>query len=176
MTGRFAITCALVLLFANRLAAAEYIPPAPEHDFNDFAGIIQPATARQFDDELVQFAKTGGVRVVIAIFPVMQSRADVETYAKSVADAWRSADQTKRKTIVLLVFMKDHLMSIQTDPSLEKSVPDSLCQDIIDHEMLPHFTKEDYNGGITAAINALTAALHGEYQPAPRPSASAASN
>ena len=72
---------ALLLAFLSPFArAAETIPAAPRDHFNDYAGIVSPAAARQLNDELTQFERTTSNQIVVAIFPRMESDSSIEDY------------------------------------------------------------------------------------------------
>ena len=55
-------------------------------------------------------------------------------------------------------------MRIATGYGLEGALPDALCKRIIDQEITPRFKQGDFNGGLTAGVNAILAATKGEYK------------
>ncbi|MBV8141739.1 MAG: TPM domain-containing protein, partial [Verrucomicrobia bacterium] len=55
-------------------------------------------------------------------------------------------------------------MRIQTGYGLEGALPDAICKRIISDEMAPRFREGDFDGGVTAAVNAMIAATRGEYK------------
>ena len=52
---------------------------------------------------------------------------------------------------------------IATGYGLEGILPDAVCKEIVDLEMIPHFKKNDYYGGVVAALNIIMPVAAGEY-------------
>lgn len=153
----------LAILVPAILFAAETIPPAPPNHFNDYAGVVPPATAQQLDAELTQFERDTSNQIVVAVYPTMQSDSSIDDYAVRLFQAWHVGQQHRNNGVLLLVFTQSHRMRIQTGYGLEGALPDALCARIMDNEMAPHFHSGDYAGGLTAGIHAIMAATKGEY-------------
>ena len=146
--------------------AAEVIPPAPAHYFNDYAHVASASTASQLEQQLTQFERDTSNQVVVAIFPKMQSESDIADYAVRVGRAWGVGQKgnSKGNGVVLFVFVQDRKMFIATGYGLEGALPDITCRQIIDNEITPRFKQNDYDGGLTDGVNAIMAATKGEYK------------
>lgn len=144
--------------------AAETIPPAPRDHFNDYAGIVAPATARQLNDELTQFERTTSNQIVVAIFPHMLSDSSIEDYTVRVAQAWGVGQRDKKNGAVLFIFSQDRKLYIQVGYGLEGVLPDALCKQIIANEITPRFRRGDFSGGVASGVHAMLAATRGEYR------------
>ncbi len=172
----------LLAAFCPQLSAVagEVIPPAPARHFNDYAHVASDETARLLDAQLAQFERDTTAQFVVAIFPKMQSDASVNDYSLRIANAWKIGQKGKDNGLLLVVFIQDHKMRIETGRGFERIVTDAICQKIIDEQITPRFRKGDFDGGLTAAVNALIAATRGEYKgadakspsPTPTPSSS----
>jgi uncharacterized protein len=73
--------------------------------------------------------------------------------------------------VLLLVAVEDRRMRIQVGYGLEGALPDGLAGTIIAREITPKFKAGNPAGGIEAGVNAILAAIKGEYT-APPPNAS----
>ena len=156
---------AFIVVCAGFCARAdETIPPVPAHYFNDYVHVVSETVANRIEAQLAQFEKDTTGQIVVAIFPKMQSDASVEDYSKRIANAWKVGQKGKNNGLVLVIFMNDHKLGLQTGLGYEKIVTDAICQKIIDNEITPHFSKGDYEGGLVAAVNAMIAATRGEYK------------
>ncbi|MDB6015543.1 MAG: hypothetical protein JWR19_32 [Pedosphaera sp.] len=144
--------------------AAEVIPPAPEHYFNDYANVVSPATAQRLNQQLENFEKETSSQIVVAVFPKMQSDSSIDDYATRVFHAWKPGLKHQDNGAVLFVFVQDHKMRIATGYGLEGALPDAIDKRIIDEEIAPHFKKGDFDGGLTAGVTAMLAAAKGEYK------------
>ncbi len=156
---------ALIAICTGFYASAdEVIPPAPEHYFNDYANVVSAGVAKQIDAELAQFEKETTGQIVVAIFPKMQSDASLADYSHRIFNAWGIGQKSKNNGLLLIIFVQDHKMQIETGLGFEKIVTDEICQKILDQEITPRFRKGDFDGGLTAAVNAMIAATRGEYK------------
>ena len=151
------------LLWCFCLAAAEVIPPAPEHYFNDYANVISPATASRLDRTLEDFEKQTSSQILVVVYPKMQSDSSIEDYTVRVARAWKVGQKVKNNGAVLFVFVQDRKLFIQVGYGLEGVLPDARCKQIIENEITPRFKQGDYDGGLTAGVAAMIAAAKGEY-------------
>jgi uncharacterized protein len=144
--------------------AAETIPPAPPNHFNDFAGVVRPDTATQLNRELAQFERDTSTQIVVAIYPRMLSDSSVEDYTVRVAQQWRVGQRERRNGAVLFVFQQTRDIRIVTGYGLEGALPDALCKQIIENEIVPRFRAGDFDAGLAAGTRAMMAAVRGEYR------------
>ena len=154
----------LVLLFGCRLLAQEVIPPAPTAFFNDYAGVVSAGTAAQLNQTLENFERQTSEQIVVAVFPKMQSDSDIADYTVRVARQWQVGLKDKNNGAVLFVFVQDHKMFLEVGYGLEGVLPDALCKRILDEQISPRFKAGDYQGGLTAGVQAILAATKGEYK------------
>ncbi len=158
------LAVALGLFWLVSVFAAEVIPPVPAKYFNDYAGVVSPATAAQLNSRLEQFERDAYSQIVVAVFPKMQSDSSIEDYTVRVAKAWQVGQKDKNNGAVLFVFVQDHKMFLQVGYGLEGAIPDAICKRIIEDEIKPHFKAGDFDGGLTAGVTAILAAAKGEYK------------
>lgn len=154
----------LVAGLAPALHAREVIPPRPAQYFNDYAGVVPAATARQLNDELAQFERATSNQILVAVYPKMQSDSSVVDYCVRVAHRWGVGQKGKDNGAVLFVFQQSHQIWIATGYGLEGALPDALCKRIIDDQIVPRFRRGDFAGGLTAGVQAMMAATRGEYK------------
>jgi uncharacterized protein len=155
---------ALVALAAARLGAAEVIPAAPAAHFNDYASVVSPQTAAMLDQKLGQFERDTSNQVVVAIYPKMESDSSVEDYTVRVAQSWHAGLKGRDNGAVLFIFTQTHQMYLQVGYGLEGVIPDATAKRIISDEISPYFRRADFDGGVTAGVNAILAATRGEYK------------
>jgi uncharacterized protein len=154
----------LLLTWCWAALAAEVIPPAPTHFFNDFAGVTQPATQDRLDRTLEEFERQSSCQIWVVVFPTMQTDSSIEDYTARVYRAWGVGLKDKNNGAVLFVFVQEHKMRIAPGYGLEGAMPDALCKRILDDEITPRFKQGDYDGGLSAGVTAMIAAAKGEYK------------
>ena len=81
-----------------------------------------------------------------------------------VARSWQVGQKNKNNGAVLFVFVQEHKMFLQVGYGLEGVLPDALCKRIIDEQISPRFKAGDFDGGLTAGVQAILAATKGEYK------------
>jgi uncharacterized protein len=156
--------CGCIFLWCLSTIAAEVIPPAPDHYFNDYAHVVDAATADQLNAQLDGFERSTGNRVLVAVYPKMQSDSSIDDYTVRVARSWKVGQKGTNNGVVLFVFIADRQMFIQVGYGLEGVLPDATCKQITEYEIKPRFKAGDYAGGLTAGVNAIIAATRGEYK------------
>ena len=144
--------------------AAEVMPPKPARYFNDYAKVISPETSQRLNQTLEDFEKKTSSQILVAIFPKMQSDSSIEDYTHRIFQRWRPGQKNKDNGAVLFIFIQDRRMRIEVNYGLEGSLPDAICKRIIEDEIKPHFKNNDYDGGLTAGVNAILQATKGEYK------------
>jgi uncharacterized protein len=154
----------LFLAFGCGLLADEVIPPPPAAYFNDYANVVSAGTAAQLNQTLENFERQSSDQIVVAIFPKMQSDSSIDDYTVRVARSWQVGQKGKNNGAVLFVFVQDHKMFLEVGYGLEGVLPDALCKRIIDEEITPRFRAGDFDGGLTAGVQAILAAVKGEYR------------
>jgi len=161
--GRAALLAAFALA-APLVRAAEVIPPAPAHYFNDYANVVSPGTAADLDAQLTQFERDTSNQIVVAIYPHMETDSSIEDYTVRVAQSWHVGQKGRDNGAVLFVFVADHKVYIQVGYGLEPTLTDATSHQIIENEIKPRFRAGDYAGGLRGAVTAMMQATRGEYK------------
>ncbi len=162
-----AVILGLALLFCLGLASAlasEVMPPRPKQYFNDYANVVSTGTATRLNQTLENFERQTSSQILVAIYPRMQSDSSIEDYTVRVAQSWKVGRQGTNNGAVLFVFIQDRKMFLQVGYGLEGALPDATAKQIIDTEIAPRFKQGDYDGGLSAGVNAILAATRGEYK------------
>jgi uncharacterized protein len=161
----FALTAALGLLITQAFAAdIPGTPPKPGHYFNDYASLVSPDTAQQLDQKLENFERETSNQILVVIYKSLPGGAAVEDFAQAAFRAWKVGQKGKNNGAILFIFVNDRKAWIQTGYGLEGALPDAICRRIVGDELAPRFQAGDFNGGLTAAVNAMIAATKGEYK------------
>jgi uncharacterized protein len=145
------------------LPAGEVMPPAPDHYFNDYANVTSAGTAARLNRTLEDFERQTSSQILVVVYPKMQSDSSIEDYTVRIAQSWHAGQKGKDNGAVLFVFIQDRKMFLQVGYGLEGALPDALAKRIIDNEIRPRFRSNDFDGGLTAGVNAILAATRGEY-------------
>ena len=156
----------LLAIFAGVIGSvsAEILPSKPAGYFNDYANVVDRATALRLNEQLAQFERETSTQLLVAVYQTMQSESSVDDYTQRIAQTWGVGQKGRNNGAVLFVFVQNHQMFIQTGYGLEGALPDATCFDITHNVIAPHFKQNDYAGGLEAGITAMMQAVKGEYK------------
>lgn len=154
----------VLLAFCLGAPAAEVIPPKPTRYFNDNAQTVRPETAAKLNGELETLEEQSSNQILVCIYAKMQTDSSIEDYCHRIYAGWNVGQKGKNNGAVLFVFKDDHKQRIEVGRGLEGPLPDSVCKDILDDTMAPKFQAGDFDGGLTAGVEAMIQATKGEFK------------
>ena len=141
---------AVALLLAQAMApAAQAPPPELTAPVNDFAGVIDPASAAELDRMIrVLQAATSDV-VVVATVDTIEPYADVREYAvKMFENHGRGVGLKGRDNgLLVLVAVKQHEVRVEVGYELESFVTDGFAGELSRQVMVPSFRRGEYGPG-----------------------------
>ncbi|HMG94227.1 MAG TPA: TPM domain-containing protein, partial [Chryseolinea sp.] len=163
-TGFLRFACCLAILVTLSVAslAQKPIPELWGLRVHDDAKVLSQQTADLLENRLRAFEDSTSNQISILIVKSLDGES-VEEYSLRVAEKWKLGREAKDNGALLLISVDDHKMRIEVGYGLEGVLTDALCSRIIRNEIAPHFRKDDYDGGVTAGIDAIVKGIGGEY-------------
>ncbi len=146
------------------LAAGPAVPPAPTRFVTDKAGVLSAGTAARLEQLLESFEKETSDQFLVYTERVVPEGTTLEEYTVACAQAWRAGQAQRKNGMILFVFPESHKVRLEVGYGLEGAMPDALARRVLDEQVLPRFRAGDYDGGITAGVEAAIAATKGEYK------------
>jgi uncharacterized protein len=171
MIPRLAQACALGWIVCWSAASvqgqsvASDLPPSPARHFTDKSHTLLSKDADALDGLLQKYERDSGNQFVVWMDQHLPPHTTLEAHATRVFNHWGIGQKDRNNGVLLLVFIADHKMRLETGLAMEKVLPDSLCAKIINHEIVPLFRKGEYGAGLRAGVEAVIAATHGKYRP-----------
>lgn len=157
-----------VFLFCMIPASAYYSPGSPSGFVNDYAKMMSDGARTQLEAKLTQFEKD--ISNEISVVTIDSLKGDsIENFAEKLFQEWGIGKKDKDNGILLLIAKDDHQMRIEVGYGLEGALTDAQSYWIIQNVMRPAFQKNDYDGGISGAVEQIIAATKGEYVPSENP-------
>lgn len=156
----------VVLLFTGICADAQStpgLPAKPTRYVSDRAFVLDERTVSQLNSRLETFERETSNQVVVAIFGKLPVGAEIAQYSTQVFRSWQVGQAEKDNGVVLFIFKDDRKLFIATGRGMEGALPDVICKQIIENEIVPRFKAGDFPGGIDAGVSAIIAATKGEY-------------
>ncbi|MHB1059098.1 MAG: TPM domain-containing protein [Rhodanobacter sp.] len=155
----------LALLLPVLLHAADAVPKLARH-VTDLTGTLSVQQVDQLDAQLVALEQAKGAQLVVLMVGSTGDQ-DIEGYSLAVAEANRIGRKGTDDGVLLLVAKDDRRVRIEVGYGLEGAIPDAATARIIREYIAPKFRGDDYFGGISDAVGALTQLINGEPLPPP---------
>lgn len=154
----------LFLLLLSTLAQAQ--PKVPEfwgHFVYDEAHVLSASAIDNLEAILLRHHDSTSNQVAVFIIPSLDG-ANLEEYSLHVAhDVWKLGTANNDNGVLLLIAVDDRKMRIEVGQGLEGPLPDAIASQIIRNEIAPRFREQDYDGGVTAGVQAIISAIQNEY-------------
>jgi uncharacterized protein len=163
------LTAAALALFAISAQAALQFP-ALTGRVVDEAGILSAATRSDLDAQLAAHEKATTNQVVVVTLKSLQGD-DIADYGYQLGRYWGIGQKGKNNGVLLIIAPNERKLRIEVGYGLEGVLTDAESRIIIERVIKPYFKKGDYDQGVRAGISAILAALGGEFQAPPAPTA-----
>jgi uncharacterized protein len=161
-----------VILFlcfiASFRAAAQDIPekPYPQRLVNDFAGVLDAREINALERKLVAFDDSTSTQIAIVTLTDLRGY-EIKDYGQRLAEKWGIGQKGINNGVLVLVKAKTDSgrgeVAILPGYGLEGAIPDIMCGQIIDYEILPAFRNGKYYEGLDKAVDILMALARGDY-------------
>jgi uncharacterized protein len=163
------LPCLLVLsllLVVAALAPARADPPIPALTGRvvDAAGALSASTIDIITSQLQGYEAATTNQVVVVTLPDLKGYP-IEDWGLALGRGWGLGQKGKDNGVILIVAPHDRQLRIEVGYGLEGQLPDATADKIIRAEIVPRFKAGDLDGGVIAGVNAILAALGGNYSP-----------
>ena len=164
VTGAVLVTLVLILLVPLARSTSPALPLSGR--VMDHAGLLSPAAEARITDKLQAHESETTNQVVVVTLPDLGGYA-IEERALDLARAWKLGQADRDNGAVLLVAVAERGIRIETGYGLEGALTDAVAANIIRGTLQPAFQAGNFEGGIEAGVDAMLAAIAGEYVAAP---------
>ena len=157
------------ILLAVLLAGVSLSPvfaldvPELKGHVNDYGSMLSPVASAALEAKLTAFEDSDSTQVVILTVPSLEGD-DLEGYCIKVAEKWKIGQAKKDNGVILFASRGDKRMRIEVGRGLEGSLTDLISGRIINNIMRPKFKEGDFDGGLTAGIDAIVQVCRGEFK------------
>ncbi len=148
-------------LWSTAAAAWLQVPDLGGHRIHDLAGLLGTQASQQLTEQLETLEQATGAQVAILTLTSLEGEA-LEDYSIRVAEKWKLGRQGVDDGVLLLISRDDREIRIDVGYGLEATLTDARSRRIISNLMVPRFRDADFEGGVSAAINAIDATVRGQ--------------
>lgn len=156
----------LMLLSSAAIMARSYkideIPNVNLSDRTRFVsnpdGILSPAAQSAVDSTLSRLRRSTSAEMVAVVIDDIDG-ADIDSYANDLFNLWGLGKKDNNNGVLMLVARDARKAVIRTGPGVEGVLTDVTCGRILRNDMFPAFRRNDFDGGVIAAVNAVASRL-----------------
>ena len=154
LTRAAAVAAALLLGLWNGAALAQPQPPPLTQPVNDFARVIDPASARTLDALIRSLQRATGDVVVVATIDTFQPYGTIDEYSvKMFENGGRGIGEKGRDNgLLVLVAVKDRRVKVEPGYELEQFITDGFAGQVSREELAPQFRQGNYGPGLVAGL------------------------
>ncbi len=133
-------------------ALAQPAPPALAAPVNDYAHVIDAASAAAIEQRVRALQAATGDVVVVATVPTFQPYGDIREYAgRMFLNGGRGVgEKGKDNGLLIVVAVEDHRVDVEVGYALEEFVTDGFAGETIRTDMTPEFRSGNYGAGLLA--------------------------
>ena len=155
-----------MLTLGMTLKAQLQSPPNPPRLVNDYTGTLSASQIETLERKLVAYNDSTSTQILVLLVDDLQEYS-IEQYATEIGHSWGVGQKGKNNGLVILVKPKKGSSkgqaTIRTGYGMEQYVTDATGKLIIDKEMIPAFSENDYYTGIDNAVNTIMDLCSGKF-------------
>jgi uncharacterized protein len=150
-----------VLLCAANVCAADRALPELTQPVNDFAHVIDAASAAAMDQIIRQLQAATGDVVVVATVPTIEPYGDIGGYANKLFENHGRGigDKEKKNGLLILLAVKERKVWTEVGYGLEEWITDGFAGETRREYMLPEFRTGRYGAGLLAGTTRIVARI-----------------
>jgi uncharacterized protein len=168
-----ALLAALTLVFLALPATAAPEFPALAGRVVDGANILSAGTEQALTQKLASLEASNSRQLVVVTLPSLDGY-DISDYGYQLGRAWGIGQGKLNNGALLIVAPKERRVRIEVGYGLEPILTDAFSSVIINTQITPRFRQRDYDGGVTAGVDALIEQMRLEPSAAEKRAAAAA--
>jgi uncharacterized protein len=126
----------------------------------DNANILSAGAKQRISQLSEAREKASGDQIAVLTMPSLEGES-IEGYATRVFDAWKLGRKGQDNGVLVIVAPSDRKMRIEVGYGLEGTLTDAAAARIIREAMTPRFKQNDFDGGVTAGVQAIVDTLEG---------------
>jgi len=159
------LVASLVPFFSAPVSALNV--PRLQGRVNDDAHLLTPNQAAALEEKLRAYEEKTTNQIVLLTLPSLEGES-LEDFSIRVARSWQLGQAKRNNGVLIFIAAKERGVRIEVGYGLEGALTDAQSSMIIRNIMIPAFREGDFNRGIQAGVDAIEAAIAGEFT-APQP-------
>jgi uncharacterized protein len=163
MNKLVALIVALLAVLASPAAQAQDYPPRPAGPVYDGGDMLSAQTEAALDARLRAYTEQTGRAIIVATIPSLDGNP-IEPYATGLFAEWGIGGAERDQGLLLLIARDDRKLRIEVGYGLHPYFGGIMAGRVINDTITPRFKAGDFDGGVTAGVDAIL--THLERSPA----------
>ncbi|OGS21810.1 MAG: hypothetical protein A3J83_07070 [Elusimicrobia bacterium RIFOXYA2_FULL_40_6] len=161
---KYFISILLLFSIISPVVAQSYIldTPRPQGWVSDFAQIIPSQTKEQINIIAAEIEKRTSAEIAVVTVKNLNGLT-IEDYTVKLFEKWKIGKKDKNNGVLFLISLEDRKARIEVGYGLEGALPDGLCGEILDKNVIPSFKQGDYGQGILEGVYRIALVTAKEY-------------
>ena len=155
----------LILIFILSFLNADITQYFPKLDGRvvDNANILSSTTKDNLSDILKNHEDKTSNQIVVVTLKSLNGY-EIADFTYQLGRFWQIGQKDLNNGVILLISAEDRKIRIEVGYGLEGALTDKISYEIINYTIRPKFRQEQYDAGITNAVNEIIEAIKGEYK------------
>ncbi|MDE1142493.1 TPM domain-containing protein [Paraburkholderia tropica] len=132
--------------------------PHPKGRVTDLTGALSSVCKADLTRRLAALEQQTGDQLAVLLVP-STGDVSIEQYATQIFEQWKLGQKKTDNGILLVAALHDHHVRIEVGYGLEGTIPDVIAGRIIRERIVPAFRENNFEAGISAAVDSLTQRL-----------------
>ena len=145
----------LAAVFLATAATAAQTLPALTAPVNDFAGVIDPASAAELDRRIRSLQSSTKDALIVVTVKTIAPAASIEEYAVKLFEQAGIGQRGKDNGVLILFAQQERRVRIEVGYDLEEFITDGFAGEVIRRQMLPAFREGRFGPGLLAGATRL---------------------
>ena len=160
VTARTLLAALLAAFLVSGTAARAFAQPPPPlltRPVNDFANVVDAASAQALDGMIRALEQASGDVVVVATVDTVEPFGDIGEYAvKMFENQGRGIGQRgKDNGLLVVVAVRERRVRVEVGYELEAFITDGFAGEVSRLDMVPAFRQGEYGAGLVAGVGRL---------------------
>jgi uncharacterized protein len=128
---------------------------------SDMAAVVDDATEQRLSALINKLERETTAEIVVVTIRRTDGRTPKE-FATDLFNRWGIGKEAKDNGVLILLVVDTRRIEIETGYGLEGVLPDSRIGAILDTQVIPHFKRGDFGGGLLAGVKAMARVISGD--------------
>jgi len=121
----------------------------------DLSNLLTSSEIQSLSREIINYEKISSNEIAILTIDSIDPFTDIALYSSAIGNYWGVGKKNKINGLVIVIAKNERKIWLSPGDETTKILTDSICQKIIDQNIIPEFKKQNYYSGISKGLDAI---------------------